>query len=123
MRGSFLPLRLSCSRVSGRLLFHQLLNAVDHRVGILARRDQQLQLIPHPLPRSREVEEVSFNREAIYKRDATPCRMAGVRPVAGLEEHRLQQPDLDYLTGHTVDLNPVAHPNSIPSHQDEPTEE
>ena len=49
--------------------------------------------------------------------------MTGVGPVAGLEQHRLQQPDLDYLTGHTVDFNPVAHADSIPSHQDEPPEE
>ena len=49
--------------------------------------------------------------------------MAGVGPVTGLEQHGFQQPDLDYLTGHTVDFNPVAHANSIPSHQDEPPEE
>src|SRR5689334_25206467 len=105
MRGSFLPLRLSRSRVSGRLLFHQLLNAVDHRVGILARRDQQLQLIPHPLSRSREVEEVSFNREAIYKRHSTTRGMTGVRPIAGLEEHRLQQSYLDDLARDAIDFN------------------
>ena len=49
--------------------------------------------------------------------------MAGIGPVAGFKQHGAQQTDFDHLTAHAVDLDPVAHADSITAHQNEPAKE
>ena len=61
----FLPLGLGGSGIRGRLLLDQLLNTVDYRIGILTGGNRNFQFVPHPLAGGGEVEEVSFNGDAV----------------------------------------------------------
>ena len=49
--------------------------------------------------------------------------MAFVRPVAGFEQYGAEDARLDDLSSNAVDLHPVAHANSVLTHQDKPAEE
>ena len=118
-----LPFLFRLARVDFRFLRHQLLNPIDDGIRIKARRNRDSQFIPHPLSRSGEVEEVSLNGEAVHERNFSPGRMSRIRPVAGFEQNRFQQPNLHHFASHSIDLNPVAHPDTVAPHQRKPSQE
>src|SRR5262249_22009744 len=82
-----------------------------------------VQLIPQPATRRREVEVVALDRETVRERDASSRRVAGFAPGTRLEKHRIEQSELDDLAGHAVDLDEIADANAVLAHQDEPAEE
>src|SRR5882672_5125187 len=118
-----LPLPLRGGRIGAALVFRKLLDGVNQRIRIPSRGYQHLQLVPQPLPRSREVEVMPFNRKAVDESDLAPGWMSGVSPVAGFHEYRTQKADLDDFADDAIDLNPVADLQAIAPHQHEPSEE
>src|SRR5271165_1268948 len=96
-RRGLLPLGFRAAGIGLGFFFNQFLDAVDDGIWILSRWNEHLQLVPHPLARSGEVEEVTFDGEAVYERNAPAGGMPGVGPTAGFEQDRLQQTDLDHF--------------------------
>src|SRR5256884_2908731 len=43
--------------------------------------------------------------------------------VAGFEQYGAKHTELDHLTAHAVDLDPVADAHAVPAHQHEPADE
>src|SRR6201999_1093036 len=98
-------------------------DCIDNRLGIASDRHYQLQLIPKPLSGSREIEVVPFNRETVGESHASTGRMAGVAPIAGLEQHRVEHAEFGDFAADAVDFDPVAKPDSVAAHEHEPAEE
>src|SRR5215469_7576999 len=96
---------------------------IDQRIGVLSRRQNHPQFVPEPLTACREIEEMAFDRVTVGEGDATSGRMAGIGPIAGLEQNRVERPDLNDFPGHAVDFHPIAQANSVPAHEHEPTDE
>ncbi len=66
---------------------------------------------------------MAFDGEAIYERDTPAGGVAGGSPVAHLEQHRPQHPDLDHFAANAVDFHPISNPKPVAAHQREPAEE
>ena len=77
-------------------------------VRVFSRRNQDVQFVPQPLSGSGEVEVVSFDGEAIDERHFSSGGMAGIAPVAGFQQDRPQQANLNYFASDAVDLDPIA---------------
>ena len=54
--------------------------------------------------------------------DLAARRVSRLGPVSQFEQHRFQQADFDDFTADAVDFHPIAHADSILSHQFEPAE-
>src|SRR5205809_4820124 len=106
MRG-MLPFffRLACALCGG--FQHGLLNGVNYRVRILARRHNQCKLIPKPLARSGKIEVVALDCETIGESNASPGRMPRVGPVAGFQQYRMEHSELGYLPCYSVNFYPI----------------
>src|SRR5580704_4788752 len=92
---------------------------LDGLVGVCAGRDVDTDLVPHPLAGGGEVEVLAGDGEVVDEGDATAGGMALVGPVAGFEQHRAEEADLDDLAADAVDLDPVADANTVFAHEDE----
>src|SRR5215472_9590206 len=66
---------------------------------------------------------MAFDRVTVGEGDATSSRMAGIGPIAGLEQNRVERPDLNDFPGHAVDFHPIAQANPVPAHEHEPADE
>src|SRR5580704_13758121 len=114
--GGILPFFFSLIRaVSGRLE-HGLLNGLNYRVRILARRQDQCQFIPKPLARSGKIEIVALDGETVGESNTSPGRMTRVGPVASFQQHRVKHSEFDYFAGYSVNLHPVTQADPISSH-------
>src|SRR5206468_10576194 len=91
------------------------------RVRPLGQED--LQLVPQPLACSREIEVMPLYGIAVDESDAASCGMPGIVPIPGFEQHGTEQADFDHFAAHAIDLDPIALPNSVFSHEHEPAEE
>ena len=121
--GRLLPLGFGLAGVGSRFFLDQFLDAVNDGIRILAGRNQELDLVPHPLAGGGEVKEVSFYGEAVDEGDAAPGGMAGIGPVAGFEKDGLEQADFNDFAAYAIDFDPIPDTNAVPSHEHEPAEE
>src|SRR6266446_8373120 len=71
-----LPFRFRHLRIRFRCLDGRFVNPLEEGMNIRARGDAYLNLIPHPLPYSGEVEILAAYGIAVQKRDSSPGRMA-----------------------------------------------
>src|SRR5215471_12977454 len=92
-----LPLCFRLASTVGGRLVQLLSDRFDDRAWVVARRHDDVKLVPEPAARRREVEVVAFDRETVRERDAASRRMARFAPRAGLEQHGVEEPQLDYL--------------------------
>src|SRR5215469_8529120 len=86
-------------------------------------RNIYLDLIPHPLPYSGEVEILAAYGIAIQKRDSSSRRMSMCSPVSRLQQPGAEQAELYHLAADPINLHPVLNPHSVWSHQNKPTAE
>src|SRR6266481_2371622 len=114
--GGILPFFFSLTRALGGRRKHRLLNGLNYRVRILARREDQCQFIPKPLARSGKIEIVTLDGETVGESNASPGRMTRVGPVASFQQHRVKHSELDYFPGYSVNLHPVPQADPISSH-------
>src|ERR1700737_2190983 len=80
-----LPLFRRHLGISFAFLGHRLLDSIEQRVRILIRGHRDLQLVPHPLSASGEVEEMALDGITVYKCYFAASWMAGIRPVASFK--------------------------------------
>ena len=99
------------------------MDRLDGLVRTLARRHIHADLVPHPLAGGGEVEELAGHRKAVEEPGPPPGRMSLVRSVARLQQRGAEEPDIDDLACHAVDLHPVALADPIAAHQHKPAEE
>src|SRR5882757_1970237 len=117
-----MPLQLRHARILCRLLFNNLVDALDCRIGVLCCGDAHGKLVPHPLPGRGEVEELSADCETVVEGDTPSRRMSLVGPVTGLHERCAEETDLDDLASNTADLHGVSDADAVATHQNEPSD-
>src|SRR5262245_61860945 len=79
------PLRFGLSRALRRRALELVLNRLDDRIRVATGRHGDVELVPEPAARRREIEVVSLDCKAVRERHATTRRMAGAAPFARLE--------------------------------------
>src|SRR4029077_20939517 len=105
-----------------RSLSHLLFEGFDGWIGILSGRQHDLQLIPKPGSAGREIEVVAFNGVTIGEGDAAACGLAGIAPIAGFEQHRVERNNFHDFPGNAVDSPPIAEADSVLAHEDDPAD-
>src|SRR5580692_11025998 len=64
-----------------------------------------------------------FDREAVGECDPSARGVAGIAPIAGLQQHGMEHAEFGHFTADTVDFDPIAETNAVAAHQHQPTEE
>src|SRR5262249_13687195 len=107
------PVFLGLSHVFLRFAFDDVANLIRELVRVPGSRQGHLQFIPQPLPGRRKIEIMTFDSEAVYKRNSSPGRLSGSARFTQLEQNCSHEADFDYFATHAADFYPVPDTNPV----------